>query len=121
MANEITLKDETTEFLLYTAPNGEVIDNPDDLVIFCSGLSNRHSRKLTNLTDENVYKVEVFFHKENIWLTQKRMAELFGVDRSVITKHLQNIFDSKELDESSVSAKIAHTAGDGKTYQTLYR
>ncbi len=49
------------------------------------------------------------------------MAELFGVDRSVITKHLQNIFDSKELDESSVSAKIAHTAGDGKTYQTLYR
>ena len=55
MANEITLKDETTEFLLYTAPNGEVIDNPDDLVIFCSGLSNRHSRKPTNLTHENVY------------------------------------------------------------------
>ncbi len=89
MVNEITLKDETTEFLLYTAPNGDV-------------------------------KVEVFFHKENIWLTQKRMAELFGVDRSVITKHLQNVFDSKELEESSVSAKIAQTASDGKTYQTLY-
>ena len=58
-------------------------------------------------------KVDVFFHKENIWLTQKRMAELFDIDRSVITKHLQNIFDSKELDEASVSAKIAHTASDG--------
>ncbi len=65
-------------------------------------------------------KVDVFFHNENIWLTQKKMAELFDVDRSVITKHLQNIFESKELDEASVSAKIAHAASDGKTYQMQY-
>src|SRR3989344_9404127 len=89
MTKELTIKDETSEFLLYTSPNGEI-------------------------------KVDVFFHKENIWLTQKRMAELFDVGRSVITKHPQNIFDNKELDESSVSAKIAHTASDGKTHQTQY-
>ena len=65
-------------------------------------------------------KVEVFLHNETIWLTQKRMAELFDVDRSVITKHLQNIFDNMELDEISVSAKFAHTAEDGKTYQTQF-
>ena len=65
-------------------------------------------------------KVEVFIHNENVWLTQKRMAELFGIDRSVITKHLSNIFESGELDQNSACAKIAHTANDGKTYQTLY-
>lgn len=65
-------------------------------------------------------KIEVFFRDDTVWLTQKRMSELFGVDRSVITKHLKNIFDSKELDESSVSAKIAHTGSDGKTYQTQF-
>ena len=64
-------------------------------------------------------KVEVFIHKENVWLTQKRMAELFGVDRSVVTKHLLNILESKELEQNSACAKIAHTATDGKTYQTL--
>ncbi len=65
-------------------------------------------------------KVEVFIHNENVWLTQKRMAELFGIDRSVITKHLSNIFQSGELEQNSVCAKIAHTAADGKTYQTFY-
>lgn len=65
-------------------------------------------------------KVEVFFHNENIWLTQKRMAELFGIDRSVITKHLKNIFESQELKEDSVCAKIAHTAKDGKKYNTNF-
>ncbi|MFO0362902.1 MAG: virulence RhuM family protein, partial [Flavobacteriales bacterium] len=57
---------------------------------------------------------------ETFWLTQKRMAELFGVDRSVITKHLQNIFSTNELAEDSVCANFAHTAEDGKTYQTNF-
>ncbi len=48
------------------------------------------------------------------------MAELFGVDRSVITKHLKNIFDTGELDKDSVCVKNAHTAEDGKTYSTQY-
>ncbi|MBU0558359.1 MAG: hypothetical protein KKD86_14640 [Bacteroidetes bacterium] len=55
-------------------------------------------------------KVEVLFSDETFWLNQKKLAELFQVDRSVITKHLKNIFAEKELDENSVNAKIAHTA-----------
>lgn len=65
-------------------------------------------------------KVEVFLHNETIWLSQKRIAELFGVDRTVATKHLKNIFEAGELEENSVSAKIAHTAEDGKNYQTKF-
>lgn len=65
-------------------------------------------------------KVEVFLHDESIWLPQKRMTELFGVDHSVITKHLKNIFKSNELEEQSVSAKIAHTASDNKIYTTKF-
>ncbi|MCK9371704.1 MAG: virulence RhuM family protein [Sulfuricurvum sp.] len=71
-------------------------------------------------TPNSDVKVEIFLHNESVWLPQKRMAELFGVDRTVITKHLKNIFDSGELDEDSVSAKIAHTAQDGKNYQTKF-
>jgi len=47
---------------------------------------------------------------ENVWSAQKKMAELFDVDRSVVTKHLQNIFTENELNEKSVCAKYAHTA-----------
>lgn len=65
-------------------------------------------------------KVEIFLHEENIWLTQSKIAELFAVDRSVIGKHLKNIFDSNELIADSVCAKIAHTATDGKVYKTMF-
>lgn len=66
---------------------------------------------------ENREQVKAVIKDESIWLTQKGMAELFGVDRSVITKHLKNVFETAELEEVSVCAKIAHTADDGKTYQ----
>lgn len=65
-------------------------------------------------------RVDVFVNEETVWLTQKAIANLFGVDRTVITKHLKNIFDSAELEENSVCAKIAHTAEDGKSYQTKF-
>lgn len=54
-------------------------------------------------------KIEVFYQKETFWMTQKKMAELFGVQRPAITKHLKNIFDSGELEESSVSSVLEHT------------
>jgi len=57
---------------------------------------------------------------DTIWASQKTMAKLFGVERSVVTKHLKNIFKEGELDKNSVGAKIAHTAEDGKTYQTNF-
>ena len=86
--NKLTKHKAITDFLLYTAPNGEI-------------------------------KVEAFLHDENIWLSQKKMAKLFGVDRSVITKHLRNIFKIGELEEKVVSANFAlttqHGAIKGKT------
>lgn len=65
-------------------------------------------------------RVDVFVNEETVWLPQKAIANLFDVDRTVITKHLKNIFDSAELEENSVCAKIAHTAEDGKSYQTKF-
>ncbi len=71
-------------------------------------------------TPDGKVNIEVLYANENIWMPQKRMAELFDVDRSVVTKHLKNIFASNELQEDSVCAIFAHTAGDGKEYQTKF-
>ena len=69
---------------------------------------------------EKKVEVSVRFEKGTFWLTQKAMAVLFGVDRSVITKHLKNIFETNELEEISVCAIFAHTAEDGKNYETKF-
>ena len=61
--------------------------------------------------------IEVRVQDGNVWLTQKAIGQLFDIDRSVVTKHLQNVFADGELVESSVCAKFAQTADDGKTYQ----
>ena len=58
------------------------------------------------------------YRDETLWLTQKGMAKVFDVDRTVITKHLKNIFTDGELNKNSVCANFAHTAEDGKTYKT---
>lgn len=71
-------------------------------------------------TSDGKINIEVLYANENIWLPQKRIAELFDVDRSVVTKHLKNIFSDYELEEDSVCAKFAHTAEDGKEYQTKF-
>ncbi|MFA6756056.1 MAG: virulence RhuM family protein [Bacilli bacterium] len=88
MKKDITVRDELTDFLLYTDPNGDV-------------------------------KVEAFLHNETIWLSQQRMAELFGVQRPAITKHLKNIFESGELNEDMVCSILElptqHGAIEGKT------
>src|SRR3989338_2858298 len=65
-------------------------------------------------TDPNgKVKVEIFLRDENIWLTQAKIAELFGVDRSVVTKHLQNIFETGELTKEATCAKIAQVQNEG--------
>jgi hypothetical protein len=72
-------------------------------------------------TDQNEdVKLKVFIKDETIWATQKQIAELFGVQRPAITKHLKNIFESGELDESLVSSILEHTATDGKNYETQF-
>ncbi len=83
-------------------------------------LNDSFTEFLMYTTPDGKVKVEIFLHDENIWLTQEKIASLFGVDRSVVTKHLKNIFQTNELQEDSVCAKIAHTAADGKTYKTKF-
>ncbi len=65
-------------------------------------------------------KIEVFLHNENVWLTQKMMAQLFDVQIPTINEHLKNIFSSGELDENSVIRKFLMTALDGKKYNTNF-
>lgn len=89
MSKHLSLRDQTTEFLLYTTPNGAI-------------------------------KVEVLLSGETLWLTQKRMAELFGVGVPAVSKHLKNIFESHELDQDAVISILETTADDGKKYQTQY-
>jgi hypothetical protein len=86
---QLSIQDEVTEFLLYTAPNGDV-------------------------------KVEVLLNNETLWLTQKRMAELFDVKVPTISEHLKNIYKAEELQENSVVRKFLTTAADGKKYNTNY-
>ena len=80
--HKLTTRDQTTEFLLYTAPNGSI-------------------------------KVEVLLSNETIWLTQKRMAELFSVGVPAISKHLKNIFESGELVEEVVISILETTTEHG--------
>lgn len=66
-------------------------------------------------------RVDVFLQNETLWLTQKAMAALFDVDRTVITKHIQNIYSEGELEKESTSAKIAQvqTEGDRNVTRSL--
>ena len=70
--------------------------------------------------DDGNVKIEVFYHNETFWMTQKKIAELFGVQRPAITKHLKNIFEEGELEEDSVSSILEHTAKDGKKYKITF-
>ncbi len=83
-------------------------------------IRNSTAEFLTFIAEGQENGIQVLYKGETIWATQKAMAELFGVDRTVITKHLKNIFDSSELQQDSVCAKFAHTAEDGKTYNTTF-
>ncbi|PHS73366.1 MAG: hypothetical protein COB22_01350 [Cycloclasticus sp.] len=64
--------------------------------------------------------LEVTLEQETVWLSQAQMCELFGRERSVITKHINKIFKEGELVRDSISAKIAHTASGGKAYQDFF-
>jgi len=81
---------------------------------------NSFTEFLLYTTPNNKVKVEIFLRDENLWLTQKRMADLFGVGIPAINKHLKNIFESGELQEDSVISILETTAKDGKTYSTKF-
>lgn len=60
-------------------------------------------------TDDGETSIDVKFKNETVWLSQVQMAELFQKDRTVIGRHINNIFKEGELEESLVCAKFAHT------------
>ena len=64
--------------------------------------------------------IEVLFAEENIWLTQKKMAELFDCSADNISLHLKNIFSEGELEQNSVAEEYSATATDGKKYKTKF-
>lgn len=65
-------------------------------------------------------RLDVRLERETVWLSLSQMAELFGRDKSVVSRHLRNVFSSGELEREAVVAKTATTALDGKTYQVEY-
>lgn len=89
--NNLQMRSSTAEYLTYIASNGE---------------------------SQNTF--EVRYEDENIWLTQKMMAELYGVSVPAINQHLKNIFEDSELEENSVIKKYLITASDGKNYKTKH-
>ena len=78
-----------------------------------------HAVQLFTAAD-GLVQLSVSIDKETVWLTQEQMGHLFERERSVITKHIRNVFSEGELARESVCAKFAHTAADGKTYQVDY-
>ena len=72
-----------------------------------------------NLPDGNI-KIDVKIEEETVWLTQTQMAELFRTTVRNIGMHIKNIFDEKELQESSVKKDYFLTANDGKKYKTKH-
>lgn len=64
--------------------------------------------------------IEIMYKDETLWLTQDALSILFDKGRSTIAEHLQNIFQSGELEENSVCRKFRQTASDGKNYNVKY-
>ena len=90
-------------------------NKPDKLLI-----RNSTSEFLIFTAQAGEESIEVRVADETVWLTQKLMAELFGVNVRTISEHLQNIFQDKELNEEAVIRKFRITASDGKKYLTQF-
>ena len=80
----------------------------------------QESKFLLYQSDDKDVKIDVFLQNESVWLTQKMMSELFGVNIPAISKHLNNIFEGHELEEKSVISILETTASDGKIYKTQF-
>ena len=71
-------------------------------------------------TADNQTQIDVHMENETVWLTQAQMAELFQKDRTVISRHIRNVFNEGELEEQSTCAKFAHMGNDGlQQYETV--
>jgi hypothetical protein len=82
--------------------------------------SKSNSQIVLYQTADGKVTVNVLFARDNFWLTQKAMTELFGVHTPAVSRHLKNIFESGELAEASVVSILETTAADGKNYPTRF-
>ena len=110
--------------LISDITTGTTIDLPQiELMKKIQASENSFSEILLYTTPNGSVKVEIYLQNETIWLTQQKIADLFGVDRSVVTKHIGNIFKTGELIEEVVCANFAHTtqhgAIKGKTQESV--
>ena len=80
----------------------------------------KQSQMIIYTTEDGLTKIETTFDGDTVWLSIDQMAELFQRDRSVIGKHVRNIFKEVELEKESVWAKFAYTASNGKVYNVDY-
>ncbi len=71
-------------------------------------------------TKSGAIELKQDINANTVWATQVDIADIFNIERSVITKHVRNIMKDKELNAKSVCAKMARTADDGKTYQVQF-
>jgi hypothetical protein len=82
---------------------------------------NQNTGEIVLYQPDSTLQLEVKLKNETVWLSRQQIAVLFGVDRTVISRHLKNIFQTRELDEIGTCAKIAHVGNDGKqTYSTTF-
>jgi hypothetical protein len=79
-----------------------------------------HGEFLLYQTEDGETRVQVRIDRDTAWLSLNQMADLFQRDKSVISRHIANVFDEGELRRESVVAEYATTAADGKTYQVEY-
>jgi hypothetical protein len=81
----------------------------------------KHGEIVFYQADDGGSSFEVSLYKESVRLSLNQMVELFGCDKSFVSRYLNNIFKSGELKRDAVVAKNATTAADGKTYQVDYK
>ena len=74
---------------------------------------NENNQIIIYQTEDGQTQVDVRMENDTVWLTQAQMAELFQKDRTVITRHINNVFKNGELNREEVCAKIAHTTRHG--------
>lgn len=77
----------------------------------------QHGEIILYQSEDRLTKLDVNLRDETVWLSLEQMTELFGRDKSTISRHLKNIFTEGELNRDSVVAIFATTVADGKTYQ----
>lgn len=80
----------------------------------------KEKRTIVYQTKGGAIELKGDFEKDTVWATQAQIANLFVIDRTVVSKHIANIIKDRELDGNSVCAKFAHTAEDGKNYQVQF-